>query len=234
MRRWVLVVAMFGLIGFCATAHSAAEHSKSASAAKKAATPTTQWDRNLLKNGGGEVEGKDSKDVRGWKGIEGLSDSKYGSESGEWDWGLSGCTSCGNRYLRLAFDRGTHELATSQTVNVSPSAAEIDKGDVTAEISAYLGGFRNSNTVATLKASFQDAADKELGAIETKPYDTKELPKAAKGSTGLVECKTSGAVPSGTKTIVFTWKATATDDSGDYLGLGDNFSLVLSKPKKEN
>jgi hypothetical protein len=66
------------------------------------------------------------------------------------------------------------------------------------------------------------------GKIKTAPYDTKQLPKAEKGGTGLVQCQASGQVPTGTRKTVYTWKANATGTSDDYLSLGDNFSLVLT------
>jgi len=232
MTRWAIAFVAIGLSCSGGGARTEGLPQKAgASQTKKAPTLTTQFDRNLLKNGGGEIEGAESKDVANWKRIEGLTGAKYGSVSGEWDWGLSGCASCGTFYLRLQFDSSTQELSTSQTVDVGPSAAEIDKGNVTAKISAYLGGFLESDTSGTVSASFQDADGKELGKVETKPYETKTLPKPEKGSSGLTLCEASGAVPAGTRKIVYTWKASATGTSGDYLGLGDNFSLVLSLPK---
>ncbi len=195
-----------------------------------AATPTTIFGRNLLKNGNAEVETNDSKKVPGWEAVEGLTVAKYGSVSGEWDWDLPGCSGCGKYYLRLQFEGTIHELATSQTVDVSSGAADIDHKPVTASVSAYLGGFRDSDKTGTVIASFQDGSGKELGTVETKPYDTKELPKAERGSTGLVQCQASAQVPVGTRKIIFTWKGKSTGESSDYLALGDNFSLVLTLP----
>lgn len=201
--------------------------------APQARTPASQFDRNLLKNGTAESAGKTIEDVPGWTKAEGLQLVEYGSQGSEWDWGLSGCPTCGTHYLRLAFSESVHELSTSQTIDLSASAGEIDKQSVTATISAYLGGFLGSSTTGQVIASFQDTTGKELGKIESQRYDTAGLPKAERGSTGLVLCQASGEVPQGTRKIVFTWKADATDDSGDYLGLGDNFSLVLTIPKAE-
>ena len=190
-----------------------------------------QMDHNLLKNGGIEAEGADDKHVPGWGSLEGLFGAAYGSVGGEWDWGLSGCPACGKRYLRLTFTDTVHELSVSQTVDVAPSAEDIDKNIVTAAISAYLGGFKEADTTSTLTASFQDASGKELGKLSTNPYRASELPKAERGDTGLLLCQASGTVPSATRKIVFTWRAYATGDSGSYIGLGDNFTLVLNKPK---
>ena len=226
----VLLVLAVGLSSI-ADAQTKSSGTKPSSPPKAAATATTQMDRNLLKNGGIETEGADDKHVPGWGAFEGLSGVAYGSVGGEWDWGLSGCPACGKRYLRLQFEDTVHELSVSQTVAVAPSADDIDKNTVSATISAYLGGYRESDTTGTLTASFQDASGKELGTLQTKPYDTKAIPKAESGSTGLLPCQASGSVPSGTRKIVFTWRAYATGDSASYLGLGDNFSLVLNKPR---
>jgi hypothetical protein len=183
-----------------------ASPSKAASPMKTTATaPTTQLDRKLLKNRGGEAEGKDSKHVPDWQPADELTEVKYGSVSGKWDWGR-GCATCGNRYLRLAFEVPRHEVSTSQTIDVTRSASDIDRTLLTASIPAYPGRFRDSDTTSILIASFQGASGTELGKGVTKPYDGRNIPKAPKGSTGLVSCQASEIVPAGTKTIVFTWK----------------------------
>jgi len=160
-----------------------------------------------LKNRGGEAKGKDSKHVPDWQPADGLTEVKYGSVSGKWDWGLCGCATCGNRYPRLAFEVPRHELSTSRTIDVTQSASDIDRNLLTASISAYPGGFRDSDTTSILIASFQGASGTELGKGVTKPYDGRNIPKAPKGGTGLVSCQASEIVPAGTKKIVFTWKS---------------------------
>ena len=112
---------------------------------------------------------------------------------------------------------------------MTSAAGPIDSGKVTAHLSAWLGAFLNADTTATVEASFQDASGKELGTLATDPIDTTKLPKAERGSTGLALCEKSGAVPQGTRQIVYTFHAKSTGTSGDYLGLGDNFSLELTK-----
>jgi len=188
----------------------------------------SELNRNLLKNGDVEAEGTDSEHVSGWGQKDGLSAAAYGSVGGEWDWGLSGCPTCGKRYLRLAFAADKHQLSVSQTIDVAHLAADIDKNAVTAEVSAYLGGFVDGDTTGQVTASFQDASGQELGKIQTEPYDTAKLPKPEKGGTALVFCHATGKVPSGTRRIVYTWDAHATGDSGDHVGLGDDFSLKLT------
>ena len=186
--------------------------------------------RNLLKNGNIEAVTSDNKKVPGWGTSPALSEAVYGSEAGEWDWGLSGCATCQKHYLRLAFGTTTHEASVSQTVNVTPAARQIDAGKVTAHLAAWLGGYLKSDTTGTIEASFQDGSGKVLGTLSTDPFDSSTLPQAPRGSTGLTRCEKTGAVPDGTRKIVYTFDAKSTGGSGDYLGLGDNFSLVLTSP----
>lgn len=226
----ILLVLAVGLASF-ADAQTKTSGAAKSSSPQKSTAESTQMDRNLLKNSGIETEGADDKHVPGWGSLEGLTGATYGSVGGEWDWGLSGCPACGKRYLRLAFEDTVHELSVSQTVDVAPSADDIDKNAVSATLSAYLGGFKEADTSATLTASFRDTSGKEVGTLRTKPYDANQIPKAERGSTGLLQCQASGSVPSSTRKIIFTWRAYATGESGSYIGLGDNFSLVLSKPK---
>jgi len=63
-----------------------ASRSKAVSPMKKTATaPATQLDRKLLKNRGGEAEGKDSALVPARQPDDGLTEVKYGRVTGEWD-----------------------------------------------------------------------------------------------------------------------------------------------------
>lgn len=218
MKRYIVVASIgLGLITLAVKAQS------------KTPSPPSQLGHNLIKNGNAEVAGQDADHVPEWGQHGGFSEAEYGSTSGEWDWDLSGCASCGKHYFRLAFGQDTKELSVTQTIDVAAIAGEIDKKPLTASVSGWLGGFHDSDTTGQIIVSFQDAAGKELAKVETKPYDTKQLPKAERGDTGLVLCQSTGQVPSGTRKIVFTWKASATGDSGDHLGLGDNLSLILSE-----
>jgi len=139
-----------------------AQSNKPAASAK---TSNSLFGRNLLKNGGVEAATSDNKKVPGWQSSSALSESEYGSQGGEWDWGLSGCSTCGKRYLRLAYEGSIREASSSQTVDVTAAAAPIDIGKVTAHLSAWLGAYLNSDTTATVEASFQDASGKELGTL---------------------------------------------------------------------
>lgn len=216
----LVIAAAFSLPGW-----SIAQSHRAAPAPK---TPPSLFSRNLLANGGIEAVTEDNKKVPGWSLSDALSEAAYGSEGGEWDWGLSGCPTCSKHYLRLAFSSAVHDATSSQTVDVSPASAQIDAGKVTAQLSAWLGAFLNSDTTATVEVSFLDASGKVLGTLSTDTLDTSKLPKAPSGSTGLQLCQKSGPVPAGTRKMVYTFHGKATGNSGDYLALGDNFSLELT------
>jgi hypothetical protein len=212
---------------------SAAQTKNAVAAQAKSAAPKAAvsiFGRNLVKNGNAEAATEDSKKVPGWGSLEGFSVAEYGSVSGEWDWGLSGCAGCGKQYLRLEFEGTTHEKEISQTIDVTPASSDIDQNKVIAKAAVYLGAFHDADTTSQVTISFQDDAGKVLGEMATAPCDTKSLPKAERGSTGLAPYQAGHPVPSGTRKIVYAWKAKATGDSGSYIALGDNFSLELSVP----
>ena len=235
-RKTLFAVTSLVLLACLAAAQSKAStaHSKNAATAQTkgdaSKSANSIYDRNLLKNGNAEAVTEDSKKVPGWGSLEGFRVAEYGSMASEWDWGLSGCPDCGKQYLRLEFESTTHEKEISQTIDVTAAAADIDQNKVTAKATAYLGAFYDADTTSQVTISFQDDAGKVLGEMATAPCDTKSLPKAERGSTGLAPYQASHSLPSGTRRTVFTWKAKATGDSGSYLALGDNFSLVLSVP----
>lgn len=199
--------------------------------AGKAATPPP-FGQNLLKNSGAEAATNDAKKVPGWPQLLGFEVATYGGVAGEWDWGVSGCSTCGKQYLRLAFEGETKLLSVSQTVDVSFAAQDIDLGKVTSRIAGQLGGFVGADTTAQLTVSFQDANHKELGVLATDPYDSAKLPKPTVGSANLIPVEKSGRVPPGTRAIAFMWKATAVGDSGSYIALADNLSLSLTVDKQ--
>jgi hypothetical protein len=190
------------------------------------------FDRNLLKNGNAEAAYVESKKVPSWPTVEGFSVAPYGSVSGEWDWGLSGCPSCGKQYLRLQF-MDKKELSVTQTMDVAAAAEKIDAGKATARISAYLGGLVDGDTSGVISASFQDAAGKELATMATDPFDAAKLTKCERGSTGLTPVEKSAAVAAQTRKIVFTWtgQATATPIPTSALAIASRLSLHL--PGKE-
>ena len=187
--------------------------------------------RNLLANASGETEMRDNGAIPGWGDPqEGFATDEYGHTSGEWDWGLSGCPGCGKRYFRLAWDGEVQQKSATQIVDVTPAAASIDAGNVTAELSGYVGAIIGSDTAAQLVAVFTDTGGKELSQMQTPAADTNKLPKPPAGEASLTVLKISGAVPAGTRKVQVRLLAKG-GGSGSYLAVADNLSFQLIEKK---
>jgi hypothetical protein len=111
----------------------------------------------------------------------------------------------------------------SQIITLSPGFTEIDAGDVTFDLSAFLGGYLSDNDNAALSAVFRDASNTGLGTFTLGPV----LATDRNNLTGLLERSTSGAVPIGTRNILLTLTMNRTDGSSND-GYADNLSLVLN------
>ncbi|HWA61415.1 MAG TPA: hypothetical protein VG939_08570 [Caulobacteraceae bacterium] len=198
-------------------------------ASDASAAPAT-FGANLLKNPSAETPSEGAA-VPGWSGPPTVFDADdYGHQSGEWDWGLSGCAACGKRYFRLQFEgEQDQQPAAEQTVDLSGAAADIDAGKVRARISGELGGYRDSDTTAWVEAVFEDGAGRVLATLKTVPFDPAALPAPERGSTSLTPLQAQGPVPAGTRKARFRFVAKATGASGSYLGLSDDLALVLTK-----
>lgn len=215
-----------------------AEKPAKAGKAAQASSSSSKWlDKNLLKNPGAESQPRDKAPPPSWDAKpptdeEGVEVADYGSVGGEWDHGVTGAPKGGNRYFRLYFKAGTKEQSMSQPVDVSGVAQDIDAGRIEAQLSGYLGAFVDADSTAQIIATYLDAQGKELGKLETAPINAATLPKPQVGSAALTPVQAGGVVPANTRKIVVKVYAKATGDSGDFLGLADNLSLVLH-PKQD-
>ncbi len=124
------------------------------------------------------------------------------------------------------------ERSFGQVVNVAREAAIIDEGKVAVTLSGYFGAYRESDTTDHLVATFQDESGKSLGSMETALVDTKALPAVEKGATSLMFLDAHGTLPKGTRNVEVKLVAKATGESGSYLAVADNLSLVLTPPKE--
>jgi hypothetical protein len=182
-------------------------------------------------NGDAEAEVQD-KEVPGWGDPQDeFTTPAYGSQGGEWDWGVSGCPGCGKQYFHLMWEGEGTERSFSQTVDVTAEAKAIDSGNVEAKLSGYFGGYRDGDTTDYLVAEFLDEGGQTLGSLVTRPVDTKVLPPPPVGNTSMMPIEAKGKLRAGTRRIVVTFRGKATGTSGSYLALGDNLALVLSPAK---
>ena len=115
--------------------------------------------------------------------------------------------------------------AATQVVNLSGTAAEIDAGQVTATLSALLGGFATQTDNATVSATFLNAGGAPGGAIRLPTVN----PGDRNSVTALVARSSSAPVPAGTRQI--SVRIDAIRNEGSYNdGYIDNVSLVLGGP----
>ena len=115
--------------------------------------------------------------------------------------------------------------AATQVVDLSGAATEIDAGQVTATLSALLGGYATQTDYATLSATFLNAGGATLGAIRLVAVN----PGDRNSVTALVARSSSAPVPAGTRQI--SVRIDAIRNEGSYNdGYIDNVSLVLGGP----
>jgi hypothetical protein len=113
--------------------------------------------------------------------------------------------------------------SASQTISLSPSFSAIDAGNVSFNLSGFLGGFSSQDDNASLSAVFRNAGGTGLGTFSIGPV----LAADRSSATGLLARSTSGAVPIGTRDILVTLSMTRLAGTSND-GYADNLSLVLN------
>ncbi len=111
----------------------------------------------------------------------------------------------------------------TQSINVATGATTIDLGNVTYNLSGYLGGFDGQRDNATLTATFLDGSNATLGTASIGPVSEADR----NGLTGLLLRGNSGLLPTGVRTINLTLNMVRVDGSYND-GYADNLSLVLT------
>jgi CshA-type fibril repeat protein len=184
------------------------------------ADPVIAQPGELVVNGGGE-----QPVTVGWTGGLGRATHGAGGYPGSVIVGPSGAT--GATYpggTALLTGSGGASVAT-QTIDLSPSAAAIDNGNVDALLSAYLGGYTTQSDNARLSYDFRNQAGVSLDTVVFGPV----LPADRNNVSGFVPFAETLRLPAGTRQVVLTittqrFVAPAND------GYIDNVSLILDAP----
>lgn len=111
----------------------------------------------------------------------------------------------------------------TQTVDVSGAATEIDAGQVTALLSADIGGFDGQNDDGVVTATFIGASGNPISATGIGPVTETDR----NGVTTLLPRSTTVGVPAGTRSIAVTMAATRSSGSWNDAYF-DNIDLQLS------
>jgi hypothetical protein len=189
---------------------------------------------NLLANGGFEGPGAagtatQSPAIPGWQRTGGMTFARYGLQSHAY----SPSRLASPRFLTGGLNMlwGGNSSATggvteaSQTVDVSASAASIDAGLATANLSAYLGGALGFGDRMAVRAEFLGAAGASLGSLEIGPVTAADRRRL----TTLVRRAGSASLPAGTRGIRV--RVISTDDDQTYSSaVADNVKLTLDAP----
>lgn len=126
----------------------------------------------------------------------------------------------GNNY----FAGGTNnpQSTARQSIDLSDLSISIDAGQITAALSALIGGFDTQGDNMIIEALFLDGSSTQLGAISIGPATVANR----SGVSTLLAFSGNAIVPFGTRSVDILMTAQRT--AGDYNdGYADNLSFVL-------
>jgi uncharacterized protein (TIGR03437 family) len=176
-------------------------------------SPSSVLGANLIVNGGAETGPSVAAPavtlfVPGWSTAEGFSVTPYGGVG----WIQTSDPGPPDRGVNL-FWGGVGVGSMYQDIDVSPAASLVDSGQVTYQVSAWLGGLLGSSPILTY--TFFDWASNQLAP-------TAQLGPASHSGTALVDTSHSGALPSGTRRVRISLSLTSGDDFADDIA----FTLI--------
>ena len=192
-----------------------------------ASTASAVVSANLITNPGAEAAAGSSDGstvaIPNWTTASGFTAIQYGASGGFPGTVVSTAIGGGSNF----FGGGPNSASSSafQVIDVSASAAGIDTGNGTANLSGYLGGFDTQDDNMVVVAAFLSASNTQLGTLTIGPVTAADRANV----TTLLLRSTSGAVPTGTRTIKVTMTATRLSGTAND-GYADNLSLTLDLP----
>jgi hypothetical protein len=197
-----------------------------------AATTCPVCGPNLILNPGAERGAGTTADsvvaVPGWTRSKGsFTSASYAWGGGDLSATTPGPTSRGKNYFYGGPDpsNGGSVAEGTQTISLSRGASAIKKGNVTAILSGWLGGYSGQGDDAKLSVSFLGTSGKVLATTTIGPVTAAQR----KNTSELLERSAKTTVPAGSTSAEFTLVMTRASGS-DNDGMADDLSLVLSVP----
>ena len=191
---------------------------------------------NLIVNGDAEQGagtqiGVDTNTVPGWQVTGLLNSVAYGAKGGEGITDFPTATTPGPQHRgHNVFSGGGGGVSSgTQTADVRAAAHRIDRGDVTYNLTGYLGGSGAISDASTVTSYFLDAHGKVLGHATLGPV-TRQMRGFA---TELLPEQAIGKLPRGTRKIRTVMTITGPqphDRLGHAQGYVDNLALHISAP----
>jgi len=174
---------------------------------------------NLVRNSGSE-EGPCSTDgyavlpIPGWTPTGNVTAYVYGGEVP-----VSESTAIGGGRSHFYGGYGAYSDAT-QYVDVSPLALSIDSGSLTADLSAYMGGYQSQGDNGKVVAAFLDSFDAVISQFQVGPQ--------AGSNQHMILHQNSAPAPTGTRKIRVRMICTRLEGTWNSAYI-DNVSLVLKQ-----
>jgi hypothetical protein len=186
---------------------------------------------NIVVNGDAEAgpaatNATDAPAPAGWQQLPNFTAVAYGSGGAFPSTSIAGPIGGGRNFFAGGPDSGFGPAsAIFQDIDLSGAAPEIDAGDITATLSADLGGSGTQGDQASVVAVYDDAAGTTGAGSALQPV----TPDDRNGVTGFVHRTNCVAIPPGVRTAHV--QVTAERKSGTYNdGYADNVSIRLSGP----
>lgn len=179
---------------------------------------------NLVYNGGAEI----GTLATGWIISKEFTTLLYGTGGGFPSLTDPGPADRGSRFFSGGSSNASAEAM--QSIDISFAASDIDAGNASFNLSAYLGGYGPQDDNAKVTASFFDAAGTQLGLTTTiGPV----MAADRNNKTGLLLRETGSVVPAQARTVRITILLTRlTPNYND--GYADNISFVLTNAKQSS
>jgi hypothetical protein len=197
--------------------------------ARSTTPPVCTLGTNLIINGDAEADPTATAD-----GFINHDVSAWENEIGEFTlarWGASGGfpanTDPGpaNRGTFMFVAGFTETSSGSQVIDLSNCASQIDSGIQQFKLSGFIGGFGPQNDSPRVIVTFKNAANVAVGTASIGYVTGAERNNA----TALVERKSTGTIPAGTRSVDVLLQMTRFQGSYND-GYADSISLLLSEP----
>lgn len=130
----------------------------------------------------------------------------------------------GNSVFTFITSSADDVVLNTQTIDLTPSAAAIANGNVTALISAYVGGTLDQEANASVTFEFRDGGGAALSTTTFGPVSASDRGNA----TGLVPFSDSLLLPTDARSVLVTMMFERVDST--TRSFVDNVSLVLDAP----
>lgn len=181
-------------------------------------SPGTVLNTNLITNGGAEAGPNATPPtfalyVPGWATTSGVSVAPYGGTG----WIQTTNPSPADRGVNLFWGGLGGGADMYQDLDVSPASSLIDAGEVTFDVSAWLGALTGGYISPTLTCTFFDWSGNQVAP-------TAEIGPPAHSGTELIQTSFIGTLPSGTRRVHIDVGFPYNDS------LADDVSFILTSP----